>query len=143
MFWCLYKQLQRCWYWGPSWTSTMKLFCNSMHKSWNFQLGSKYTCETLNRFYFDYLTLIWLGYLRSFYQFHELIYLNCSKNYYEKKNQIILCLRLTGHILAFYISQKWYFLWKKIKIKLSIILTKVGQCSIVEHNIGLEYSLSK
>ena len=64
-----------------------------------FQLGSKYTFETLNRFYFDYLTLIWLSYLRIFYQFHEHIYSNISKIYFEKKIQTIWYLRLTGHIL--------------------------------------------
>ena len=37
-------------------------------------MGSKYIPETLNRFYFDYLTLIWLGYLRIFFQFYEHIY---------------------------------------------------------------------
>ena len=39
---------------------------NSIDKSLNFPLGSKYIYEALNRFSFDYMFLIWLGYLRDF-----------------------------------------------------------------------------
>ena len=49
------------------WVLTTQLdICNGTFFAiqWNFQLGSKYTSETLSRFYFDYWTLIWLVYLR-------------------------------------------------------------------------------
>ena len=130
LFWWFYRQLQRCAYWGLSWASTMELFCNSMGKSWNFQLGYKYISETLNRFYFDYLTLIWLDYLRISYQFHEHIYSNISKIHLKKK---LTNLMLKTN-MAYYrnlrqrsiLARKGNFLWKKVKIKLCIIFAKGG-----------------
>ena len=108
--------LQNIFYFFPSWTfekcikssifsffETPPLVQNngnmSLSNMLNFQLGSKYTSETLNRFYFDYLILIWLSYMRIFYQFHKHIYQNISKIHFQKKIQKIWCLRLTGHIL--------------------------------------------
>ena len=56
LFWYLYYQLHGCKYREPSQTCMFEFLEFNRQKlkfSKNFQMGSKYTSEALNRFYFD------------------------------------------------------------------------------------------
>ena len=77
----------------------MEPFLQFDRQKLKFLTGFLINLCNFEQIYFDYLTLIWLGYLRVFYHFHEQIYSNISKIHFENKIQTIWLLRLTGHIL--------------------------------------------
>ena len=99
LFWCLYCQLQRCRCWGPTQTCTLEIFLQFMGQklkfSRNFQMGSKYTSETLNRFslinwlWFDWVT--WRFSSSSISTFIQIF----LKLILKKKNQTIWLLRVS------------------------------------------------
>ena len=115
----------------------------------------------MNRFYFDYLTFIQLGYLRIFYQFHEQIYSNVSKIHFEKKNSNYLMLK-TNRAFSRNLRQHSILARKDTFYEKSLLppnptpflkilhqnialhdFPKRRQHLIVKRNIGLEYTLTK